>query len=398
MSDLLELRFRPTGSGRWFAAGFLSFWLLGWAAGEVFALSVLLGGVHAWISGRHLPGQPESQAAQLAIAAFLLVWLSGWTVGGVLALREWLGCFWAEDRLRLTRTDLECCRQLGPWRRQRRFPRAALRSVSLAWRRPGQARPLMAQLVDREVELTALGTPREREQAAVLLQRALGSWTATPEPPTRPQLPQGWACEEPGFSAALLVPCRRIRRQQALVMACVALPLDGLLVLLGLRLGRELALLPLVLMLALLATGASWAVLWLALGRREWRLESGTLVAQRRFAGRVRELFTARGLQLVESTDGDGDDWYALAVTDLHALPGGPAKLPQSVVLCRTIHDPGEPRALGLWLARRTRIGLDDQIPTEEQRQVSREAEVARLRQQLEASGRLGRWLARRLG
>jgi len=55
------------------AMAFLGFWLLGWAAGEAFAVWAVLNG-----------GTP------LGPRLFVLVWLCGWTVGGFFALRAWL--------------------------------------------------------------------------------------------------------------------------------------------------------------------------------------------------------------------------------------------------------------------------------------------------------------------
>lgn len=392
--DTLELRFRPSGPGRWLEAAFLSLWLLGWAAAETLVLGLLAGGAWAWLQGRALPGQPSSLLALLPVVAFLLVWLSFWTLGGVLALRQWLRCFWAEDRLTLTRMELEWRQQLGPWQRRRRLPRVAIRSVRLARGHSGRAGALIAQLDDRQLELTQLGSPEQRRQAADQLNDALATQAVSPPDGARAVLPQEWDCEQISFDCALLVPARRLRRRQFLVMALLALPLDaGWLVLLDQARSRP-ELLPVLLMLGLIAATASWAALWLALGRREWRLGDGELVAQRRFAGRVTPLFAARALELRETSDDDGDLWVALHATDLRPLGARTGGAP---VLCRSLHDPDEPRALGHWLAKRTRIVFRDQVPSEEERQARRGEELERLRTQLRTSGRLGRWLADRI-
>ncbi|WP_255146163.1 hypothetical protein [Synechococcus sp. ATX 2A4] len=54
------------------------------------------------------------------------------------------------------------------------------------------------------------------------------------------------------------------------------------------------------------------AILALAFGRREWRLEPWSLVPQRRFGDDVRTLGEARGLELVERVDSDGAHSYRL--------------------------------------------------------------------------------------
>lgn len=401
MDQALELRFRPTGWGRWLEAVFLSVWLLVWAAGEAFALAGV--GALAWtlFSGRAIPNQPDSPMVAVLLAAFLLTILAFWSLGGLLALRAWLGCFWAEDRLRLTATDLEWQQRLGPWRRRRRLPRAAVESVLLARRGSSRGGALIAQLTDRQEELTRLGTPGQRQEAAALLGGALAADPARPRRPAAAALPDRWECETPSFGPALLVPRRRTRRIQTLVLAGPALLLAAQLVSVVQRAWSNATHLPLVLLVAPLTAAAWWGVVWLALGRQEWRLGSAELVAQSRFCGRVRERFTAQALTLEESVDDDGDDWFELKATQLQRLPGGEARIPASVVLCRRLHDPSEPLSLGRWLARRTGIRFDDHLPSAEEREDLRRAELdqlqAQLQAQLRASGRLGSWLARRL-
>lgn len=120
-------------------------------------------------------------------------------------------------------------------------------------------------------------------------------------------------------------------------------------------------------------------------------------MAQSRFCGRVRERFTAHALTLEESVDDDGGDWFELKASQVQRLPGGEARIPASVVLCRRLHDPSEPLSLGRWLARRTGIRFDDHLPSAEEREDLRRAEFDQLQAQLRVSGRLGSWLARRL-
>ena len=392
--DSLELRFRPSGAGRWIEATFLSVWLLGWAAAEIIVLGLLGGGAWAWLQGRPLPGQPQALVAVLPVAAFLVVWLSFWTLGGVLALRQWLRCFWAEDRLTLTATDLEWRQRLGPWVRRRTLPRRAIQAVRLAQRRSDRSGPLIAQLEDRQLELTQLGTPEQRRQAAERLSEALENQAISPPAEERAALPREWECVKISFDCAVLVPNRRMRRRSGLAMALIALPVDAGWLLLLTQIGPRPDQLPLLLMLTLIATAASWSALWLGLGRREWRLDRGELVAQRRFAGRVTRLFAARALELRESSDEDGDLWYSLQATELRSL-GARIGAPQ--VLCRSLHDPDEPRALGRWLMQRTGIAFRDQVPSEAERQAIRQEALEHLRTQLRSSGRLGRWVADRI-
>ncbi|MCP9859925.1 MULTISPECIES: hypothetical protein [unclassified Cyanobium] len=75
-------RFRPLGPGRFFVAAFLAFWLCGWLAGEVFAVSLLWKLLSTFLT----TGQ-----GTLPATLFLLVWVSFWSVGGAAALHHLVG-------------------------------------------------------------------------------------------------------------------------------------------------------------------------------------------------------------------------------------------------------------------------------------------------------------------
>ncbi len=82
----------------WFVVAFMSFWLLGWLAGELFVGGMIAGGLIALLGGLiHLlaPNLVESPVggAEFALAfpsMFLCVWFIGWTVGGAFAIYSWL--------------------------------------------------------------------------------------------------------------------------------------------------------------------------------------------------------------------------------------------------------------------------------------------------------------------
>jgi len=421
--DILELRFRPVGTLRWIEAAFLTVWLLFWLVAEILMIGMLIGGALSL-----LKAQPAGLLMAVPVGGFLLLWLAGWTAGGVLTIHRWLRCFWAEDRLVLTATDLDIHRRIGPWSSRRQLPRASIRRLQLDRRRSSRTTWLVANLEDRQQDLTDLGTLRQRQEASERLQRALiaceegtvplnqtdqriqtdqpGQPDKPREAPALPQqtlseepspaLPAAWECEESSFSSALLVPARATRRRQARVMLLLALGVNAGMAVLLLQAGLRPDLLPALLMLAAIALMLGWGALWLALGRREWRLETGELVAQRRFAGRVQELFAARALKLRETSNDDGDRSYLLEATDLRTRSGHAPGV-SSELLCRTLENPREPRAMALWLVRRTRISFTDTVPTDTERLDQERAERERLHRQLEGSGPVGRWLATRI-
>ncbi len=390
-SDTASFRFQPRGPGRFFVAAFLSLWLCGWLAGEVFALWVVWRILTTGVAGGAVVA---GGGGPLAVVLFLVVWLGLWSVGGAFALREVLRALWSEDRLSVGPDGaLERQAWLGPFRRRQALP---VRDIRLFRVRDGGGGggPLVAELASCSLELTRLGSLRQRQEAADQLNRRLGLRQPTEDPPhTRTPavaiLPEGWREISPSFGSALLVPDPALRRQQCLVMALANLPLWGLLVLL-IRAGPAWpGFWPLGIPLALLVLAGAWGQLWLVFGRLEWRLESRTLVLQRRFGNRLRVLGEARALELVELVDSDGDRSYRLQATRPSAPP------------LRIDHhgsDPTPLRQLGAWLAARSRLPFDDQVPSEEQRRQQRRAEMEHLRRQLTASGRLGRWAARQLG
>ncbi len=69
-----------SGCARWGSAAFMSFWLIGWAVGEVSVIFVLKGML--WGHGRG--GLPNT--VSWGVVIFLVAWLGGWTIGGVAAM------------------------------------------------------------------------------------------------------------------------------------------------------------------------------------------------------------------------------------------------------------------------------------------------------------------------
>lgn len=397
-----EARFRPRGAGRFVGAAFLSVWLCGWAAGEAFVLFVLGAGAVALATGQPVMGrdQPLTLGPALAVGAFLTVWLTFWTLGGIAAMREWLRLVWAEDRLAVSAEGLWLSRRLGPFRSTRRLAGADLRRVFVQPRRS----TLMAETDAGVVELTNLGTVQERTDAAAHLRRAL----APPDerPGTAPDaLPKGWEEIHVLPSGAILVPNLRTRRNQARVMAAVALAASVVLLLLVRASLRDPNLWALTVMAGAAAAGLVWGAASLWWGRKEWVISPGKLTLQKRFAGRGRVLGEARALELTERKDSDGDEWYELGAwgrkanattlrsAGYRAIETDAASC-QRFVVSRALHDPDEPRRLGLWLAGRAAVPFTDRVPDE----AARRAEQARLREALARSGKLGAWLARLTG
>lgn len=384
--------FRPRGAGRFAKAAFLAVWLCGWFAGEALALFVLGHGIVSLLTDRPFADsdQPAQMVPALAVGAFLLVWLSFWTVGGVLAIREFLRAVWAEDRLVLDRETLVRSHGLGPFTFMRRLARHDIRRVYL---QPANT-VLMAQLEANVIALTNLGTPGERTDAARLLCTALG--LPGEDPAAYPAvLPERWQETTGPRGERLLIPNLQFRRKQAVIVAIVTGIVWTGLLLLAREIPRKPGVWPVTLMLTALAVWLVRQTHWMFLGRKEWRLEQGRLIHQRRWSGDVTELAEARALEISESSDSDGDTWYQLNAIELTATGFARApKRPGQLRLAHAIHDQTEPRCLGLWLSQQAGIPLHDRVPTA----AAKQAERTRLKAHLASTGRFGRFLAGRVG
>ncbi len=384
-----EFIFRPRGAGRFGAALFLCLWLCFWVVGEAFALLFLGDGIWALLMGRPAAGAdaPLRMAPALGAGAFLLAWLAIWTTGGVMAIQELFRLVWAEDRLALDRDALRRARRRGPFTSSRALARREIRRVFVQ----ATNTTLMVQIKSNLMELTDLGTPAERAEAARQLCAAMelpeeGASTAPAA------LPEEWKEAAGSRGERLLVPNPHTRRQQAVAVAIVTgVACTGLALL-----ARESLSDPKLWVVTLMLTvPGAWLVrqtLWLFRGRKEWRIERGRLVHQRRFAGTVTELCEARALELTESRDSDNDAWYHLHAVNLAPSPFTHAvKTPDKLRITHSIHDPTESRCLGRWLSEQTGIAFHDRIPTEAEKQ----AEIARLMGRIPGAGKFGRLVAR---
>jgi hypothetical protein len=81
------------------AVAFLTVWLCGWVAGEVFSSLVLLGMTTGW---GPMAGQREHPPL-----VFLIGWLGAWTVGGIFAWRTWLALVFGRRTESITLGDGE---------------------------------------------------------------------------------------------------------------------------------------------------------------------------------------------------------------------------------------------------------------------------------------------------
>jgi hypothetical protein len=390
--DGLLASLKPGGLGRFFSSAFLIFWLCGWAAGEFFAFWLLGNGLVALMSGAPLaPGRaPLPPGLTLAAGGFLLLWITLWTVGGVAAIAEVLRLLWGEDRLLVREARLRLERWRGPFRSSREFPRDAILRIFVAPR--GGA--LALEAARERIVLSTLGTVSEREEAARALRTELALIDSERESAV---LPKGWEEIVTPEGDRALVPDLGIRRKQALVLGVVTLLFAVIAVVLLRESWGFPALLPSVVLIALAMIGLGWGTAWLARGRMEWRVANGRLHLRRRFGGTVRDVFEAERLEVVVTTDSDGDEWCSLYAVrgPIETSPvqyRAPTAGTGRKRIAAAMNDPTVPLRLGAWLARAGNVPLADRTTKS-----AREKEVVVVREQLAASGRFGRFVVRLL-
>jgi len=374
------VRLHPRSAGRWAAAAFLLLWLCFWAVGEAVVLAVLARGLYELLTERPLLGHYLPQLGPLLLAGgFLLLWLAFWSWGGIAALQELLRLTGSEDRLVIHPRGITRQRRVGPFRSVREFPRELLRTVYVRHYQTA----LMAQCGSELHALSTLGTPEERTATAARIRQSFG----LPEnegPLPSEALPNGWQSAQAPEGGTLLVPAAQTRRRQALLLTLLTAGAGTVALSLAHDTLRNPSLGALAAMLLTAACWLAWKCVWLWRGRNEWRIERGRLTLQRRFGENLSVRGVAERLELTERTDGDGDRWYELDALSSHGARHR---------LLHTLHDATDPRLLGQWLAQRAAIPLDDRIPTP----ADRAQELARAREALAATGRLGRFLARHL-
>jgi hypothetical protein len=386
----LEVELKVSGFGRFGGAAFLAVWMAFWVVGETLVAWILIHGAWALVTGQP-PGEgkpPLETGPALGVGLFLVAWLALWTLGGVLAGRELLRLLFGRDLIVAGPDGVTVERGFGLFRTRETIARDRLRG----FRRRATGNILMADTAGGTVELTRLGAGDALGKLAEVLN---GEYRLNPAVASGGALPRAWVEAVAPEGQAILIKDPAVRRKQAAIawVAFVALATVA-----GFVIQAALATPSLGALGAILAAAAgfmAWGAYRLSYVRDEWRLETGRLRLQRRTRGRVETRFEAAGLRVKEERDSDGDPWYRLVATR-HAAAGvlSPQEArKQERLLLGVAGDPAEALNFGRWLQHRCALPLDDGTTAEAQAR-----ERADLQRQLAASGRLGRWMARRLG
>ena len=113
---------------RWFLVVFLSFWLCGWAVGEVFVAGLLLYGLFV---GDGL-WQEAGNAVSIGLLIFMLAWLGGWTVGGLFAMYAWLWNIAGRQIVTVGVDGIRIENAVPMWRRGKEYRLTDVRSLRVA--------------------------------------------------------------------------------------------------------------------------------------------------------------------------------------------------------------------------------------------------------------------------
>lgn len=396
-TDGYLVRLKPHGVGRWFTVAFLTVWLCGWAAGEAFALWFLGKGAAGLISGEPLQngGSPMPLAFALAVGAFLLFWVTFWTIGGIAAWSEWLRLAWGEDRVLASGSGLRVTHARGPFRSSKEYTRDVIRGILLTPRHQA----LAIETARERIELSGLGTNLERMEALTALRSelAIGEDAAMSAPgETSATLPKGWEETITPEGERALVPDSRNRRAQARFVGVLAVAMTGAAVATLGAAVQSPGMIPGAIVTVLATAGLTWATMWLVRGRMEWKIGGGRVTLRRRFGSTLRDEFEADRLEIVMTSDSDGDEWYSLdAVRGETAAAVTPTSIVEAATyrgkdrrrITSTMHDPSVPLRLGAWMSRAAGIPVEDRTTAR-----ARQAEITVLKSQLDASGPLGKF------
>jgi hypothetical protein len=290
--------------------------------------------------------------------------------------------------------DLTMHRQLGPFRSTIVIGRHDLRRIFSI---PAKGR-LLAETANGSIELAQIPNAAERESLEKTLNAELrleepaptGGAVHAPGP-----LPEGWSEIVDPEGGVALIGDPVIRRRQARVawtIALIAAAVSYMCIAQALRAPNLWG-------LTTIAGAVTAALIWgawrLSMTRLEWRLGSGRLILRRRIGAATRDLFEAGSLELVETSDSDGDPWFTLNAVAAGVAPGITCSTAARRTRRRIAHamdDPTTPRRLAAWLSSKARLTLDDQATSERKRE-----QLAKLISQLESSGRFGAWMAKRI-
>lgn len=182
------MELRPHGVSRVVVPAFLSVWLMGWLAGELFVLKALLGVIGVTFEIPFIDADVYRSIGDLSgytQVAFLLVWFVLWTFGGIAAIVLTLRLLFGRDVVELTPSGFAVRQATGPLERVIEFHRQDVTELRI--KPPDGA--ILAVVKGRSVDVTRFGTSEER---ILILERIRDHTGIPPSPPRETGFPDGW--------------------------------------------------------------------------------------------------------------------------------------------------------------------------------------------------------------
>ncbi len=115
IDDAFEFTITIPGRREWLVVFFMTFWLVGWALGELVVVGFLVFGIIEWAKNGFVID------AGIAIGLFLAAWLGGWTVGGIFAIRQWLWLLRGREIIVIRDEVLRIQRWIPGWSRAQEY-------------------------------------------------------------------------------------------------------------------------------------------------------------------------------------------------------------------------------------------------------------------------------------
>lgn len=97
-----------------FVVGFLSFWLIGWFTGEIFALRQII-----------------REGSPLGAKAFIIFWFIGWTIGGAVAISIVLWNLFGKEIVTFTYNAIKMKNDLFSFGKSREYSRSGMRKFGV---------------------------------------------------------------------------------------------------------------------------------------------------------------------------------------------------------------------------------------------------------------------------
>lgn len=302
--DTIELR--PHGWTRYAVAAFLSFWLVGWLAGELLVLKALLSLIGIAVEIPFVDSDTTAvpgDLSGLALVAFLVVWFVFWTFGGVAAISLALRLLFGRDVIELAPDGWTVRQMIGPLGRSVEFHR---HDVTQVYQKRSRG-TIVAVVKGRTVDVSSYGTPQERQLAVERIRAHAG---IPAEPPKAAGFTDEWVetrasdgsivyTHRLGGSGGCLAGCA------VLGFACIGVAAAPYLLATEERAGSGVAAVAGVAILAI--------TLLLRSAADEWRIARGRLDVVRTLAAwKWSRQIRDAALEVRHSVDDDGDEHAVL--------------------------------------------------------------------------------------